>query len=135
MSRRYNTEMKKQRWLSGMYNIHDVCNSGPLARLVGRTVRVKARGTVFYDDCGPNIGQEGIVTELRRTPDRGPMFNVRFPCGNGYMYCYMPLRKLRLAVRTCRVCGCTDLDCSGCIDRTGHPCHWVAQDLCSACKA
>lgn len=35
--------------------------------------------------------------------------------------------------RTCRVCGCTSLDCSGCIARTGAPCHWVADDLCSAC--
>jgi hypothetical protein len=33
----------------------------------------------------------------------------------------------------CRVCGCTDLDCSGCIERTGHPCYWVHEDLCSAC--
>jgi hypothetical protein len=36
-------------------------------------------------------------------------------------------------VRRCRVCGCTDLDCSGCIERTGEPCHWVEYDLCSAC--
>jgi hypothetical protein len=36
-------------------------------------------------------------------------------------------------VRTCRVCGCTDLDCSGCIERTGAPCWWVDDDLCSAC--
>lgn len=36
--------------------------------------------------------------------------------------------------RTCRACGCTDNDCSGCIRRTGHPCHWVAINLCSACK-
>ncbi len=36
-------------------------------------------------------------------------------------------------VRRCRVCGCTDLDCRGCIERTGEPCHWVEQDLCSAC--
>jgi len=35
----------------------------------------------------------------------------------------------------CRVCGCTDDDCSGCIERTGQPCHWVAPDLCSACEA
>lgn len=33
----------------------------------------------------------------------------------------------------CRVCGCTDKDCSGCIARTGRPCHWVERDLCSAC--
>lgn len=33
----------------------------------------------------------------------------------------------------CRVCGCTEDDCSGCIARTGSPCWWVEEDLCSAC--
>ena len=36
-------------------------------------------------------------------------------------------------VRHCRVCGCTDDDCSQCIERTGEPCYWVEWDLCSAC--
>jgi len=36
-------------------------------------------------------------------------------------------------VGRCRVCGCTDGDCSGCIERTGNACHWVEPDLCSAC--
>jgi hypothetical protein len=36
--------------------------------------------------------------------------------------------------RKCRICGCTDDDCSQCIERTGEPCHWVDQNLCSACK-
>ena len=36
-------------------------------------------------------------------------------------------------VQRCRVCGCTDDDCSQCIARTGSPCHWVTGDLCSAC--
>ena len=35
-------------------------------------------------------------------------------------------------VRVCRECGCTDADCSGCIERTGAPCWWVELDLCSA---
>jgi hypothetical protein len=35
--------------------------------------------------------------------------------------------------RTCRVCGCMDDDCSQCIEKTGQPCHWVEEDLCSAC--
>lgn len=37
--------------------------------------------------------------------------------------------------RSCRICGCTDLDCSGCIERTGRPCAWVPgrRDLCTAC--
>lgn len=37
-------------------------------------------------------------------------------------------------LRTCRGCGCTDDDCSGCIRRTGYPCWWVEADLCSACE-
>ena len=36
-------------------------------------------------------------------------------------------------VRRCRVCGCTDDDCSQCVEKTGEPCSWVEQDLCSAC--
>lgn len=38
-------------------------------------------------------------------------------------------------VAFCRVCGCADLDCKQCIERTGEPCHWVEPDLCSACVA
>ncbi len=42
-------------------------------------------------------------------------------------------RLLEQEVRTCRVCGCTDENCLGCIERTGEECYWVAADLCSAC--
>jgi hypothetical protein len=37
--------------------------------------------------------------------------------------------------RECRVCGCTDRECKPqCIElMNGEPCHWVEQDLCSAC--
>lgn len=35
--------------------------------------------------------------------------------------------------RVCRVCQCTDDDCSQCVAKTGTPCHWVEPDLCSAC--
>ncbi len=37
-------------------------------------------------------------------------------------------------VKRCRVCGCTDDDCSQCIAKTGHACMWVGLDLCSACQ-
>lgn len=43
------------------------------------------------------------------------------------------IMKLAIKVRTCRQCGCTEDDCSGCIARTGAPCWWVGVDLCSAC--
>lgn len=35
--------------------------------------------------------------------------------------------------RSCRICGCTDDDCSQCVEKTGMPCSWVEDDLCSAC--
>lgn len=34
---------------------------------------------------------------------------------------------------SCRTCGCTEGDCSACIEKTGAPCFWVERDLCSAC--
>ena len=37
-------------------------------------------------------------------------------------------------IPACRICGCTDADCSGCVARTGAPCRWVEPDLCSACE-
>lgn len=45
------------------------------------------------------------------------------------------------AAGRCVVCGCTSLDCRGCIERTGGPCAWVRHnaagvpDLCSACES
>ncbi len=37
--------------------------------------------------------------------------------------------------RKCRVCGCTDDDCSQCIEAQGHPCFWVEDNLCNRCEA
>jgi len=34
---------------------------------------------------------------------------------------------------SCRVCGCTEDDCSQCVEKTGEPCSWIAPGLCSAC--
>lgn len=35
--------------------------------------------------------------------------------------------------RICKECGCSDNDCRCCIERTGKPCSWIDQHLCSAC--
>lgn len=40
---------------------------------------------------------------------------------------------MRTMRNSCRVCGCTNWNCSGCIERTGEACSWVEPDLCSAC--
>jgi len=41
----------------------------------------------------------------------------------------------RMEAQVCISCGCTDWDCSQCVEKTGEPCHWAEQDLCSACAA
>lgn len=35
----------------------------------------------------------------------------------------------------CRICGCTEDDCSDCVEATGEACSWVddARTLCSRC--
>ena len=33
----------------------------------------------------------------------------------------------------CKICGCTDYDCTHCVLRTGELCYWVTRDICSAC--
>ena len=54
-------------------------------------------------------------------------------------YCWYPDARVGVAqtaeasVRSCRVCGRTEDDCSECVARTGEPCRWVGADLCSAC--
>lgn len=37
------------------------------------------------------------------------------------------------ASASCRSCGCTEADCSRCVERTGTPCSWAEPGLCSAC--
>ncbi|MBT9547661.1 MAG: hypothetical protein IV090_19875 [Candidatus Sericytochromatia bacterium] len=34
---------------------------------------------------------------------------------------------------TCRQCGCTDHDCTQCVQENGFPCYWAEPDLCSRC--
>jgi ParB/RepB/Spo0J family partition protein len=38
---------------------------------------------------------------------------------------------------TCRICGCTEENCTQCVEKTGKPCTWVDREktLCSACEA
>lgn len=44
------------------------------------------------------------------------------------------LAALPLVTDACAACGCTEEDCSQCVERTGEPCYWVSPGLCSACK-
>lgn len=37
--------------------------------------------------------------------------------------------------RICFICGCTDSNCTNCVEKTGKPCHWISDEynICSAC--
>lgn len=35
--------------------------------------------------------------------------------------------------QACRVCGCTNEDCTECVDILGEPCDWADVDLCTRC--
>lgn len=75
-------------------------------------------------DCSTVLNLvDGKVIEhlvVIQTPD--PMAQVTWTC-NGSL----------LPPLTCRVCGCTEVNCQKCIAKTGAPCAWVEEDLCSAC--
>ncbi len=43
-------------------------------------------------------------------------------------------RSQKAEIQRCRVCGCTEDDCHQCIEKTGEPCYWIDDDLCSACE-
>ena len=37
------------------------------------------------------------------------------------------------STQKCRFCGCTDDDCTQCIEAQGYSCHWAEPNLCSRC--
>lgn len=81
-------------------------------QLLRTIVALKKKGLVIYR---PNESPTHILSDLA----------INYICTA--IGAYKP------KVRTCRGCGCTDDDCSQCIKKTGQPCHWVEEDLCSAC--
>lgn len=45
----------------------------------------------------------------------------------------IPVKSLITWLGACAVCGCTEDDCSRCVERTGEACSWIESNLCSAC--
>lgn len=43
------------------------------------------------------------------------------------------IKDIRERDRKCRICGCTNDDCSQCVEVQGFACYWVEDDLCSRC--
>lgn len=74
-----------------------------------------------------------IKSELREAARR----DIGYPVSMIVPVLYPAVRLDRFPLfdgeQRCRVCGCTDLDCSWCAERTGEPCFWVEPDHCSAC--
>lgn len=99
--------------------------------------------TLYESDGGPNFLTMEIRTS-RYANNEVYEVTIRKPNGKSTSAVLGELRdenkKLRdrlaeLGFPTCRVCGCTDDDCSQCIEAQGKPCHWVEADLCSRCES
>jgi hypothetical protein len=94
-----------------------------------KLIEIGADGLCHFE-CGCSIGSglmpcgEALCScvPAKNNPDRAKQE------GAGFWMEPMPG-----CIRTCRVCGCTDYNCAVCIERTGEPCHWAEEDLCSAC--
>lgn len=54
---------------------------------------------------------------------------------SNHFHCRGALGIWTLDYRICLSCGCTDIDCRACIEKTSSPCRWVDDNLCSACLA
>jgi hypothetical protein len=102
-------------------------NAGPYRKVVNVDERAIGRhgrrvSATWYLECGHTLRMRGSVPVAKRAhcPRCQEAINAK-------LVETPPARK-------CRVCGCTEQDCSGCIERTGKPCHWIELDLCSACE-
>lgn len=86
---------------------HSIVRNGRIVHRLGKRFRV----------TGVYRGRPTITALGRNVNDRGQTLEVY---ASDIELC-------------CRECGCTQRDCSGCVERTGVPCEWVELDLCSAC--
>lgn len=108
---------------------------------LGRKARVEVQLDAAALSDFDDRDRDALGLLLRTAADLGRPFAALVaapPAGGGSPFTafvsYDGARDPR-GLRACRLCGCIDADCRGCVERTGRPCRWVAADLCSACVA
>jgi ParB/RepB/Spo0J family partition protein len=104
-------------------------DDGPMI-LYRLTVDLSAVGVIefaAYADDNPATLRYDALNALEEALDKTPGAFRWEPVPAG--------EEADLRSRTCRECGCTDLDCTKCIEKTGEPCTWAGEDICSACVA
>ena len=106
-----------------------------LEHIDGEKVAIKypeTYGAVQFDNLTDPEGYVCVIMPIRI--DVPPLFEKK-QAAEGEGYDAGGPEDPGTGIRRCRVCGCTDDDCSQCIEKTGEPGHWVEDDLCSACAA
>lgn len=124
-------ELMGHRRLAGLVREHTI-GSGSFIRIDVFVEGEKAIATQFYNPsavyCMTPVSEE-LARQIAKRDQPAPVSRWEIPAP--------PERRVEepanTTLRRCRVCGCTDDDCSQCIEKTGEPCHWVEADLCSAC--
>ncbi len=108
---------------------------------VKRPLRIETR----HVDPMTGLGKWSWRSSARRTPEEARAFAAGLAAGEKVRVVDLASHEVIAFFRpgdtapypgpACRACGCTDDDCRECIERTGEPCHWVEDDLCSACAS
>lgn len=107
-------------------------------RIMGHVVHGADGPTLYVVSCERCGALQGTPAGDMLCPEGPTEPNLAFPEDPedlGHDWCGMH----EWPLRACRVCHCTDLDCRGCIERTGEPCSWVPEletnqgPICSAC--
>jgi hypothetical protein len=91
---------------------------------------------LMCDLISPGIFEMPKSPTAKQSTQPVQITNECFHCDHPITRKFKSLAALKRAaepVQSCRVCGCTEDDCSGCIEKTSRPCYWVEKDLCSAC--
>ena len=106
------------------------------SHLVGKTKDVSVQADIF--SSAPAVSNESseTETEAEEINEVQQTHTSNYKKGGAIERAIQRMEEAELknnAEQKCRICGCTDSDCRKCIKLTGKPCHWVEDDLCSAC--
>lgn len=128
----------------------------PLGKIIGlshinRTFKTEVADDLFFEDTtmypmqkmatkdwqriwADNVAREKALGDY--SPGRWMyelLDSVSFPAAHHFPAKGSLIKGWEFDHRICTHCGCTEHNCQACINKTGTPCYWVANNLCSAC--
>lgn len=130
--------LKKEPFKTAVTEIKDL----PLGKILGKVDIIQTSTTEFFKQCSEAIPLRKRWNEKEWKDELA--FGDYSPGRYGWLldkaieFSHQPtINGARglwdLDYRICLGCGCTNENCIHCIKKTGQPCYWVEENLCSAC--